>query len=523
MNSFNGAMASGPLLRALSANSAPRPKPLKETSMIFSRVCDSNSWLTGTTPSAIPIRWRMTVLDNHSPLETWRLIVIRGRGAEILVASDGVKCSLLEIEIPSQRRIAANINRIVERDFGLRVISLYEVLPCNPAFAAEAPYHAVVAIESVPVHRADTRWVYTRALTADSFSSAGEFAAVDALLTKLETTDRQVVTEPFVAPDWFTKAQKWIERSLRPHALHLTGEFRQLNASPTFSLIRFETTGSAVWFKAVGEPNLREWGVTLALSHTCPQFLPAILASKLTWHAWLSFDAAGESLVKQGGIHFWETAASSLANLQIQSVKHCELLLEAGARDLRLEKLFPQVDPFFQFAADCTGRAPLQSSDNLSLLELIDLKEVIQAGFDQIESLHLVDSVGHMDLNPSNIFCTSDRAIFLDWAEGFVGNPLFSFEYMLQHFRQSLPGEPSLEERFRKAYLKSLRGFVPPEHLKQILSLLPVVALFAYAVTVWSSSQHDSAWTARWQRYLLKLVRKMNGYATHREAEGVRP
>ena len=465
----------------------------------------------------------MTALDSHSCFEKWRLIIIRDDGAEILVSSDEAKYALPEVEIPCQRRIAANVNRAVERDFGLRVISLYEVAPRNPALAAEALYHAAVATESAQVRRAGTHWVYTRALTADSFSSVGEFAAVDALLIKLETTGMHAATEPFLEPDWFPKVRNWIERSLRPHSLHLTGDFRQLNASPTFSLIRFETTGAPVWFKAVGEPNVREWGVTFALSRTCPLFLPSILASKRKWNAWLSLDAPGESLVTKDGIGSWEVAASSLANFQIQSTNHSEHLLKVGARDLRVEKLLALVEPFCQFTADCTGRAPLQCADNLSLLELADLKKVIQAGLQQIDSLNLVDSVGHMDLNPSNIFCTSERAIFLDWAEGFVGNPLFSFEYLLQHFRQTFPREPSLEERFRNAYLKPLRDLVPPKQLKQVNSLLPLAALFGYAATVWSASQNDSVWTARWERYLLKLVRKMSGYATQRETEGVPP
>ena len=465
----------------------------------------------------------MTGRDGQSSSETWRLIIIRGDGAEILVSSAEAKYTLPAVEIPAQRRIAANINRVVEREFGLRVISLYEVRPCDPAFAGDALYHAAVAIDSAPVPRAGIRWVHTRALTADSFSRGAEFAAVDALLAKLETARPDAASGPFLKPDWFTKVRNWIARSLRPHSLHLTGEFRQLNASPTFSLIRFETTGAAVWFKAVGEPNLREWGVTLALSRTCPLFLPSILASKRNWNAWLSLEAQGESLVTNAEIHPWETTASSLAKFQIQSMNDSEHLLKAGARDLRARLLLSLVEPFFQFVADCTRRAPLQCSGNLTLLELADLKRVIQAGLLEIESLHLVDSVGHMDLNPSNIFCTSDRAIFLDWAEGFVGNPLFSFEYLLQHFRQTFAREPSLEEQFRNAYLKPLRDLIPERDLRRIISLLPLAALFGYAATVWCASQNDSAWTARWERYLLKLVQKMNGYAAQRETQGVQP
>jgi len=52
-----------------------------------------------------------------------------------------------------------------------------------------------------------------------------------------------------------------VQRAIEPYGLRLSGEFRQLNASPTFALLRLETTGQALWFKAVGEPNLREFPI----------------------------------------------------------------------------------------------------------------------------------------------------------------------------------------------------------------------------------------------------------------------
>ena len=103
---------------------------------------------------------------------------------------------------------------------------------------------------------------------------------------------------------------------------------------------------------------------------------------------------------------------------------------------MRVSRLLSILDPFFQFAADCTGRLPLQCSNDLTLLEISDLKNVVRTTLQDLESLHLTDSVGHMDLNPGNIFVTSERAVFLDWAEAFVGSPLFSFEYLLQHFHR---------------------------------------------------------------------------------------
>jgi hypothetical protein len=197
-------------------------------------------------------------------------------------------------------------------------------------------------------------------------------------------------------------------------------------------------------------------------------------------------------------------------------------LLKAGAHDLRTPRLLALVEPFFEFARDSTGRSPLQSSSSLTLLELSDLKEVVRAVLDELSSFHLTDTVGLMDLNPGNIFCTPDRAIFLDWAEGFVGNPLFSFEYLVQHFRRTVVPEPSIEEQFRNAYLERWRNLVPPKDLYRIVSLSPLAALFGYAATVWSAGRTSPAWTARWERYLLQLVRKMKSDVPNSVPQGVR-
>lgn len=460
--------------------------------------------------------------EGEGSLETWRLVLFGDDGAKILITCDQAEYTLPQVQIPARQRIAENINRVVEREFRLRIISLDEIVLPDPGLTGNARYHAALSIEPDQTPRGGTDWVFTRSLAA-TLSRGVNFAAVEAFLSKLDIAGRHGATQPFLKLDWFTKTKKWIERKLRPHALHLTGQFRQLNASSTFSLIRFETNRRAVWFKAVGEPNTREYAVTLTLAAMCPDLLPSVLASNRRWNAWLSAEAAGESIAENAGIDRWKTAASNLANLQIGTMSGSEKLLKAGAHDLRTPRLLSLVEPFFEFAADATGRSPLQSSSNLTLLELSDLKGVVRAVLDELTSFHLTDTVGLMDLNPGNIFCTANRAIFLDWAEAFVGNPLFSFEYLFQHFRRTGAREPSTEEQFRNAYLEPWRNHIPPKHLSRIISLSPIAALFGYAATVWSAGRTSPAWTARWERYLLQLVRKMKNDAPASVLEGVRP
>lgn len=463
----------------------------------------------------------MTTPDSGTTLETWRLLIIRRDGDEILVVTAGEKCALPQVDIPTQQRIAANINRAVERGLGLRVISLYEVVPCDAALNATVPYHAVAAVPPTQAPPAGMQWACTQSLTEASFSRDGEFAAIDAFRSKFGTGRTDGAVQPFLKPNWFTEVKNWVGRSLRPHSLRLSGEFQQFNASLSFSLIRFGTTGEPVWFKAVGEPNIREWSVTLALGRLGPAFIPQILASKRNWNAWLTLQAPGKSLTSSGETQFWQSAASSLSSLQIACTNDSQRLLRAGAHDLRVSRLLSILDFFFQFAADCTGRLPLQCSNDLTLLEISDLKNVVRIALQDLESLHLTDSVGHMDLNPGNIFVTSERAVFLDWAEAFVGSPLFSFEYLLQHFHRVHPREPIQQARFRNAYLQPWRKRISSKDLERALSLSPLAALFAYAATIWSSADAEPAQQPFRERYLLRLLRKMKSEAQPPEAERV--
>lgn len=464
----------------------------------------------------------MSTSNSGLPLETWRLLIIRRGGEEILVTTGGTKHTLPQVDIPPQQRIAANINQVVEREFGLRVISLYEVVPFGDLARGQGVfYHAVAAVHPVQQPHGDTRWTCTRSLTVDSFARDGEFAAVAAFRSMIETSSKDLAAGPFLKPHWLREVKGWVGRSLRPHSLRLSGEFQQFNASPTFSLIRFETSLTPVWFKAVGEPNVREWAITLTLACLCPSFIPQILASKERWNAWLTLQAPGESLASKNEMKLWKSAAAGLASLQIATLQDAEKLLKAGAHDLRVSRLLSCVEPFFQFVADCTGRSQVQCFKNLTALEICELKDAARTTLRDLDVLHLVETVGHMDLNPANIFCTADRAVFLDWAEAFVGSPIFSLEYLLQHFRRTVSREPWLVDQFRDVYLQAWRSRMSPKDLQRALHLSPFAALFAYAVTVWSSSETTSLQQPFRERYLLSLVRKMKSEVRQKDGERV--
>ena len=459
----------------------------------------------------------MNALLSSPQLESWRLLVVQAERNEILLHADGAAFSLPEIVIPLQERIAANINREVERRFGLRVISLYEIHPDTPALPDGVSYHAALSVESLEPIPSGTIWMSSGSLSANSFPHKEDFAAIGKFQSLRAKASADSTAEPFLKLTWFAEAMDWVNESLRPYQLRLTGPFQQLNACSTFSLLRFETSGTPVWFKAVGAPNTREYPITMALARIGLEFIPKVLARRSDWNAWLTEEAAGSSLLSETHLPRWESAAKSLADLQMQAIPFSHELSRAGARDFSCRYLGSCVNPFVEFLRNDARAPDISRVLHLPLPELRDLGVALQDVMATLGELALPETVGHMDLNPQNIVCSDGECAFLDWAEAFIGCPLFSLEYLLQQFRRAFPSQPAMEMKFREAYLAPWRASISPENLTLVVSLSPLAALFAYATTLWRYLETEESPNSLQWEYFLRLVRKMRRMSQERE------
>ena len=299
--------------------------------------------------------------------------------------------------------------------------------------------------------------------------------------------------------------------------LFRSGPLEQLNACSTFSLIRFETSGAPVWFKAVGAPNIREYPITVALARRCPEFIPKVLATRSDWNAWLAEEAAGTSLVSDTHLPHWACAAKSLADLQMQTIPSVQELARAGARDFSCRYLGSCVEPFIEFLQNDAEESSPSRDLQLPAAQLRELSVVLQNVLATLDQLPLPETVGHMDLNSQNIICSDRECVFLDWAEAFIGSPFFSFEYLLQQFRRTFPAQPTMERKFQEAYAAPWRASISLEDLALARSLSPPAALFAYSTTVWRYLEtEESANSVQWE-YFLRLVRKLRRMSQARE------
>ena len=283
----------------------------------------------------------------------------------------------------------------------------------------------------------EKEWVAVDSLVENCFRDPGDFHAVRRAIAQSMSQSEGTPRGPFGGLGWFPDLQRWVQEEIKPNGLHLNGKFRQLNACSTFSLIRFETDGPAVWFKSVGAPNQREYPVTLALTRSFSRFVPQIIATRPEWNGWLAREAEGSLLNDCSATASWEAAAADLAELQISSLGRSLHLLAPGARDLRALALTGQVDPFFRAMAELMERQTKIPPAVLSREELRCLSARVQDALAVLEDTGIPTTLGHMDINPGNIVCSPTGCVFLDWAEAFVGHPFLTFEYLLEHFRRA--------------------------------------------------------------------------------------
>jgi hypothetical protein len=241
-------------------------------------------------------------------------------------------------------------------------------------------------------------------------------------------------------PATLARIRDWVRQVLSASGDKLRSEFQQLNAERDFSLVRFETDRGAVWFKAVGEPNTREFDLSVHLANQFPLFTAPILSTEPLWNAWLCPEVPGCRLAQRDDLAAWTMTAGDLATLQAESVEEVDRVLACKAHDVRWPGLRDLIGPFFGRLTEFMARQTTATPPPLSANELRQLEHDLASSLEELEAECVPDSLGHLDLNPNNLIVLPERTIFLDWAEACVGHPFLTFAYLLEHFRSHFPG-----------------------------------------------------------------------------------
>jgi hypothetical protein len=427
----------------------------------------------------------MNHLEQIEP-ESHRVIIARRGGSEILRERSGLRCSLPCVEILPKHRLADQLTKRVEQDFGLRAYCILNMVRFESNQGVlERRYVVMEAIEASDKAPDGFEWFRVPHDGSRFVDSTDDDVAIIEALR--ETSLGSAAVRPFSRFGWIDELLAWVQDEISSQDRQLTGAIHQLNASPTFSLLRLETTGPAIWFKATGEPNRHELPVSAALSRLFPRFVPQILAVRPSWNGWLSEDASGALLSDLKEPSSWERVAEALAELQIDSAGNCLELLNSDCKDIRLPNVIELIDPFLTRMKDLMAAQAKRSPEPLANYSLTRLGERLKRICALLDTFGLPDTLGHIDFNPGNIIVSSTGCCFLDWAEGCVAHPLVTFEYLREHSRRAFPRDDATTERIAAAYLRPWRSVGSTDAIRRAMRISPVVAIFVSAIV-------DSTW-----------------------------
>ncbi len=442
--------------------------------------------------------------------DTYRLIITRRDGSELLCLPDGPYHSLPSVDIPRWERVAEPIKNAVRARLNLDAYSLF-TCPREPPTSetSRTLFQAMECVHPDGPLPPTASWAPFSSLTITSFRDAGDSRRICNALRTLSHHAEGRSEGPFAKPGWLREMCRWIAQQIEPLKIRLTGNFRQLNASSSFSLIRFETTGPAVWFKAVGKPNSHEFNIVSSLATLFPAYLPPIVAVRPEWNAWLTTEVEGTSPDADSNFSTWRTISTRLGELQIASLHETPRLMAAGCRDVSLSALLNCTDEFFTIIDILMKQQTKAPPSILTSEELFDLNKRVKETLRLLAATGIPDALNHLDFNPGNIFVSGDRCTFIDWAEAAIGHPFLTFQYLLEHLTRLRPDHANRRQELASVYASQWERFAPPSAVSRALELTPLAAVFAYAVSAGTWREPETFARPRAAGYFRSLVRRM--------------
>lgn len=441
-------------------------------------------------------------------------VMTRHDDGEILLSRDRDCFSIPAFEIPQRQRVAPNLLSAIQTHFGFCAVCRFSL----PVPDSDSDGRCVVleVLNDRPV-RGRSVWIPVPEIEWNRIEPPAARDILWKALARATAYNAGLVAGRFVRPGWLEEVLSWARACLASHSMELRGAWSQYNMGPDYSLISLDTDGRAVWFKAVGEANLREFSITKQLADLRLPHLPPLLAVHRDWHAWLMFDCGANFLDGSASRNQWEAAARGLAELQVASVSGCRPLAEAGCQDLRMPVLRDAIEPFLSGISVLMRRQQTVPPRRLNINDLRLIERWVKASCRDLEILGIPDSLGHSDLNSGNVLFDDGGSVFIDWMQGHLGHPFLTFEYLLALNRRLLPADIALTDALRQEYLGCWRDVCSVRQLKQSLKLIPLVAPLAYALSCHDLREGADGVRPELAALLRSLARRMRAEAERLE------
>ena len=423
-------------------------------------------------------------------------LVVLDREARILVDVVGELPELPKVTIPPFTRIGYAVTTAAREKYGLELFVITEAMT-KPH--DNDSLESLVLICRLPDSNASLPDGMAWSKQSEVELAEPDRVALHAAMNEFEPYGSGEKASSFGCYRSLDDLRAWYTPHLEQLGVRESG-IQQWNGDPWFALFRIKTEPKtieanaepiegtvelpkALWFKAVGEPNTREFAVTLALAQECPHWFAKIIASNPTWHGWLMEEVNGYELDDEPDGRPWALTARVLAKVQKRFVGREDELLALGCRDWRMPRVLAALDRFFGDMEEIMERQPSEPPRRLDRDELRALKVRCQDLCHRVEDVDIPYTITHGDFSPHNVLVSNGWPIFIDWAEAYVSFPFISWEYFWNRMIKDHPEHADWHERMHRNY--AYRVWAPlltQTRVDEGLRLSPAMAVLILAL-----------------------------------------
>jgi hypothetical protein len=425
----------------------------------------------------------------HDDSKTLVKLVILDADRRLLLQASESTLQLPNVIISRFTRIAHAVTKAALELWGMRLFAIVSASIDSESDKLPADTELVLVCRLQQTDGPHEGFLWHDSKTASL--SLGDHAWLDAGLAELKRYDSGVKASNFGRYSSLDSLRTWYSPTLAAMGLKETS-IEQWNGDAWFSLFRINTetvdrdsaeAAKSFWFKAVGEPNTREYAVTVALTAECPYWFPRLVATKPEVNGWLMEEVHGHELDAEADGRPWALTARVLAKVQKRFVGQEERLLELGCRDWRMPQVLAALDPFFEDMEEIMQRQVNEPPRILDRSELRSLKVHCQDLCRRIEDVDIPYTITHGDFSPHNVLVSNGWPILIDWAEAYVGFPFISWEYFWNRMIKDHPEHAAWHERMHRNY--AYRVWAPmlgQSRVDAALRLSPAMAVLNLAL-----------------------------------------
>ena len=218
---------------------------------------------------------------------------------------------------------------------------------------------------------------------------------------------------PWAVAGWYERACEWIQQQLAEARRGPATEVVQHRHWGISSVMRVETPGGRMWFKALFGHFRHEPAVTAALAELAPGATAAVVAWDASQGWLLMADIPGDTAPDE---HGHRVAFERLVQLQAAARGREADLVASGCARRPLLELPAQLAE----ALDDPILSEWLAVDDARKVEVVDW--LVQA-IRRIEQLDLPDVLVHGDLHPGNVRVVGDRLVLFDWSDAAITKP----------------------------------------------------------------------------------------------------